>query len=56
MSENKRIWLKELWLNRPWKYIPEVIRMMKLLPFKKDSPRAKFRVWLRNMLYLAWQK
>lgn len=55
MARYKHNYLKELWWNRPTKFIPEVIRMMKWLPFKKDSPRAKFRIWLRNMLYLSWQ-
>ena len=55
MAKYKHNYLKELWWNRPWKFIPAVVRMMKLLPFKKDSPRAKFRIWLRNMLYMSWQ-
>ena len=55
MPRYKHNVLKELWWNRPSKFIPEVIRMMKLFPFKKDSPRAKFRIWLRNTLYLSWQ-
>lgn len=46
--------LKELWWNRPWKYIPEVIWMMKQYPWEK-TPHSKFRIWLRNMLYLSWQ-
>lgn len=55
MKRYKHNYLKELWWNRPSKFIPEVIRMMKWCPFVKTSPRAKFRIWLRNMLYLSWQ-
>lgn len=55
MPKYRHNYLKELWWNRPWKFIPEVVRLMKVCPFKKDSPRARFRIWLRNMLYLSWQ-
>lgn len=48
----KRNRLKELWVNRPWVYIPEVIRFMKRYPLKKNS---KFFVWLRNCFYINWQ-
>lgn len=54
MKKYRHNYLKELWLNRPWKFIPEVVLMMKTCPFKKDSPRARFGIWLRNMLYLSW--
>lgn len=55
MAKYKHNYLKELWWNRPWVYIPAVIRWMKWCPFKKDAPCAKFRIWLRNCLYLNWQ-
>ncbi len=55
MAKYKHNYLKEIWWNTPWKFIPEVIRMMKQMPFNRKSPRAKFRIWLRNMLYLSWQ-
>lgn len=55
MENYKHNYLKELWWNRPWKYIPEVILMMKCFPWKKDSPNDKYRIWLRNMLYMSWQ-
>ena len=50
----KRNRLKELWWNRPWVYIQEVIRMMKIIPWSNSSG-AKFRIWFRNVLYLSWQ-
>ena len=54
MKKYKHNYLKELWWNRPWVYIPEVIRFMKDYPFQK-SKGHKFRIWLRNCLYLNWQ-
>lgn len=53
MKKVKRNYLKELWINRPWKYIPEVVRFMKDYPFKKG--RDNFRIWFRNCLYVNWQ-
>lgn len=44
--------LKELWLNRPWVYIPAVIRFMRDYPCRKG---ARFWIWLRNCLYINWQ-
>lgn len=55
MKKYKHNYLKELWWNRPWKYIPSVIRFMKDYPFQK-SKGHKFRIWLRNCFYLNWQR
>lgn len=55
MKRYKHNVLKELWWNRPTKYIPAVIQMMKWYPWRKESPHSKFRLWLRNTLYLSWQ-
>ena len=52
MARYKHNYLKELWWNRPWVYVPSVIRFMKDYPFRKGQ---KFRCWLRNCLYLNWQ-
>ena len=46
-------YLKELWLNRPWVYIQEVVRFMRKYPYKKKT--EYFLVWLRNCFYLNWQ-
>ena len=54
MPKYKHNFLKELWWNRPTKYIPEVIKLMQMNPFGR-SATAKFRLWFRNMLYLSWQ-
>lgn len=48
----KRNRIKELWRNRPWKYIPDVIRFMKKYPLTK---KGKLLIWLRNAFYLNWQ-
>ena len=44
---------KELWWNRPWVYIPEVIRFIRRYPPKWG--RTKWKVWIRNVFYLNWQ-
>jgi len=49
----KHNYLKELWYNRPWKYIPEVIRFIKNYPF--DKYKGNFLIWFRNCLYVNWQ-
>lgn len=49
----KRDYLKELWRNRPWVYIPDVVRFMKAYPYNKKTDY--FFVWLRNCLYCNWQ-
>lgn len=53
MKKYKHNYLKELWWNRPWKYIPEVIRFMRRYPYHKKTDY--FFVWLRNCLYCNWQ-
>lgn len=55
LKKYKRDRLKELWTNRPWAYIPAVIQYMKWYPYKK-SAHSSFKVWLRNCLYVNWQK
>lgn len=45
---------KELYYNRPTKYIPAVIRMMKRHPYVKDD-NSNFFLYIRNMLHLNWQ-
>lgn len=52
MARYKHNYLKELWLNRPWVYIPDVVRFMRNFPFKKGD---KFFIWIRNCFYLNWQ-
>lgn len=52
MKKRKRNYLKELWMNRPWKYIPDVVAFMRQYPLTKSG---KFRIWLRNCFYLNWQ-
>lgn len=54
MKKYKRNYWKELWWNRPWVYIPEVIRSMKSHPFRRGD-HGNFCLWLRNMFYLNWQ-
>lgn len=44
--------IKELWSNRPWVYIPAVIRFMRKYPLTKDG---NFKIWIRNCFYLNWQ-
>lgn len=53
----ERDYLKELWYNRPWRYIPAVIRWMKWYPPKRLKAKGKFsyRKWLRNCFYINWQ-
>lgn len=46
--------LKELWLNRPWKYLPDVFEFMREYPFNKKNGDI-FRIWIRNCFYLNWQ-
>ena len=48
----KHNWLGELRLNRPWVYIPAVIRYMRDYPYRKGD---KFWIWLRNCFYANWQ-
>lgn len=50
----KHKYLTELWWNRPWVYIPAVIRFMKDYPYRRDKGH-KFWTWLRNCLYINWQ-
>ena len=50
--EYKRNRLKELWWNRPWVYLPEVIKFMKKYPRGKNGI---FKIWLRNCFYMNWQ-
>lgn len=52
MKKYKRNYLKELWLNRPWVYIPDVISFMRDFPLTKNE---KFFIWIRNCFYLNWQ-
>ena len=52
MDGYKRCYMRELWMNRPWKYLTDVIRFMKRYPLKK---KEHFRIWLRNCFYLNWQ-
>lgn len=42
MKKYKHNVLKELWWNRPTKYIPAVIHMAKDYPFQKKYPSSKF--------------
>lgn len=41
----------ELWYNRPWRYIPDVVKSMKKYPYTKNK---KFFRWLKAHLYLNW--
>jgi hypothetical protein len=54
MQDLKHDVLKELWYNRPWKYIPAVIRFMKDYPYsaKRGFKRSTY---IRNCLYINWQ-
>ena len=51
-SSVKRKWIRELWLNRPWVYIPELVRLMKLCPYRKEH--EYFLPWLRQTLSACW--
>jgi len=54
----ERDYLKELCYNRPWRYIPAVIRHMKAYSPKKlklHSEHFSYRKWLRNCFYINWQ-
>ena len=53
MAKYKRNYLKELWVNRPWVFIPSVIQFMKWYPYDKRTDY--FMIWLRNCLYCNWQ-
>lgn len=53
MKKLKRSYLTELWWNRPWKYIPDVVRYMKWRPYRKE--RDDFWKYVRNCLYINWQ-
>lgn len=44
--------LKELWWNRPWVYIPAVIKFMRDFPLKR---KEHLFIWLQNCFYLNWQ-
>lgn len=50
--KQKRNVIRELWRNRPWVFIPEVIKFMKRYPFKKGD---NFKIWIRNCFYCNWQ-
>ena len=52
MAKYRHNYLKELWWNRPWVYIPAVASFMKSYPLRRGD---KFRVWIRNCFYLNWQ-
>lgn len=52
MKRMRRNILKELWWNRPTKFIPEVIDTVKRHPYEKDG---NFKVYIRNILYINWQ-
>lgn len=52
MPKYKHNYLKELWWNRPWVYIPAVIGFMRDYPLKRKD---KVFIWLRNCFYLNWQ-
>lgn len=49
----KRDRLKELWLNRPWVYIPDVVRFMRQYPYNRKTDY--FGIWVRNCFYINWQ-
>lgn len=53
MKKCKHNICKELWLNRPWVYIPDVISFMKSYPYNKKTDY--FFVWFWNCLYCNWQ-
>lgn len=46
--------LKELWINRPWKYLPDVFQFMREYPFRRKDGDI-FHIWIRNCFYLNWQ-
>lgn len=52
MKKMRRDILKELWWNRPMKFIPEVIDSIKKCPYEKGGNLIHY---IRNMLYLNWQ-
>jgi hypothetical protein len=54
MKRYKHKILGELWRNRPWRYIPTVVRFMREHPYT-GGKNCHFRIWLRNALYLNWQ-
>lgn len=53
MKKLKRSYLTELWWNRPWKYIPDVVRYMNDFPYHK-RPRSKFK-WVCHCLWINWR-
>lgn len=53
MLRRKRNYLKEIWLNRPWVYIPDVVWFMRRFPYNRNTDY--FWVWLRNCLFCNWQ-
>lgn len=48
----KRDRLKELWLNRPSVYIPEVVALMKSHPYNRKT--HFFWRWLADILRCCW--
>lgn len=54
MKKYKHNYIKELWWNRPWVYLPSVCRFMKRYSYKPGKG-DNLRIWLRNCFYINWQ-
>lgn len=46
--------LKELWYNRPWVYLPAVLKFMRENPVPKKHG-CKLKTYIRNCFYINWQ-
>lgn len=49
----RRDYIAELWVNRPWVFIPELIALMKKCPY---NPRGEYYFdWLWSCVKCCWQ-
>ena len=53
MNYHKRRFWRELWLNRPWVYLPAVVLWMINFPYRKHSDY--FTNWVADAFRLNWE-
>ena len=53
MKHYKRSFWRELWLNRPWVYLPAVVLWMINFPYRKHSDY--FSDWIADAFRLNWE-
>ena len=49
----KHNYLKEILINKPWVYFPDVVKFMRKYPYNRKT--CYFWSWFRNCFYLNWQ-